>query len=96
MKPGKKRDLLVPLEPPYWVGTKRPSLEQDYYESADQDNVDITNSPITRFTDTGIVTEEKSTSAQRRGLSLKPSDYMMERTEQRNAQAKACLELVLP
>lgn len=60
MKPGKKRDLLVPLEPPYWVNTKRPSLEQDYYESADQDNVDITNSPITRFTETGIVTEEKS------------------------------------
>jgi cation diffusion facilitator CzcD-associated flavoprotein CzcO len=53
-----KRDLLAPLEPPYYISTKRPSLEQDYYESCDRENVDITNSPIVKFTKTGIVTED--------------------------------------
>ncbi|SMR43056.1 unnamed protein product [Zymoseptoria tritici ST99CH_1E4] len=53
-----KRDLLAPEEPPYYISTKRPSLEQDYYECCDQDNVDITNSPIVRFTKKGIVTED--------------------------------------
>ena len=32
MKNPQKRDLLAPLEPPYFISTKRPSLEQDYYE----------------------------------------------------------------
>ena len=53
MRDPKKRDLLAPLEPPYWLGTKRPSLEQDYYESADQPHVETTNSPIVGFTETG-------------------------------------------
>lgn len=69
-----KRDLLVPKDPPYYIGTKRPSLEQDYYvsaacprqynsadpskESCDRDHVDITTSPIVRFTRTGIVSED--------------------------------------
>lgn len=60
IKDPKKRDLLVPLEPPYFVGAKRPSMEQDYYEMCDQDNVEITNSPIRRFTETGITTDEKT------------------------------------
>lgn len=58
IKDPKKRDLLAPLEPPYYFGTKRPSLEQDYYEMVDQDNVAITNSPIVRISPTGIVTED--------------------------------------
>ena len=57
----KKRDLLAPLEPPYYLHTKRPSLEQDYYEMCDLPHVEITNSPITNFTETGIQTEEKHT-----------------------------------
>lgn len=53
-----KRDLLAPKEPPYHISTKRPSLEQDYYECADRDNVVITDSPISSFTETGIITED--------------------------------------
>ncbi|PPJ60671.1 hypothetical protein CBER1_03433 [Cercospora berteroae] len=53
-----KRDLLAPLEPPYFLNTKRPSFEQDYYECCDKDHVDITNSPIVKFTKNGIVTED--------------------------------------
>jgi cation diffusion facilitator CzcD-associated flavoprotein CzcO len=53
-----KRDLLAPEEPPYYISTKRPSLEQDYYECCDRENVDIVNSPIREFTETGIVTED--------------------------------------
>lgn len=59
MKDPKKRDLLAPLEPPYYLGTKRPSLEHDYYEMCDRDNVEITNSPITHFTESGIATADK-------------------------------------
>lgn len=61
LKDSKKAELLIPEEPPYWIGTKRPSLEQDYYEMCDQPHVEITNSPIKSFTETGIVTEEKET-----------------------------------
>lgn len=53
-----KRDLLAPKEPPYYISTKRPSLEQDYYESADRENVTITDSPIKCFTESGIITED--------------------------------------
>ncbi|KAF2486985.1 hypothetical protein BDY17DRAFT_288105 [Neohortaea acidophila] len=58
MKDGPKRELLAPLEPPYFISTKRPSLEQDYYEMCDLDHVTITNSPIVEFTETGIKTED--------------------------------------
>ena len=61
IKDPKKRDLLAPLTPPYYMHTKRPSLEQDYFESCDQPHVEITNSPIVSFTETGIQTEEKHT-----------------------------------
>ncbi|KAI0569010.1 Flavin-binding monooxygenase, partial [Pyrenophora tritici-repentis] len=57
-----KRDILAPLEQPYWVGTKRPSLEQDYYESIDRPNVkvvDLKKTPIKRFDVQGIVTGDK-------------------------------------
>jgi len=43
----------------HWFGTKRPSLEQDYYEMIDRDNVTVLNlkaTPIVRFTETGVLT----------------------------------------
>lgn len=54
-----KQELMAPKEPPYWFGTKRSPLENDYYECLDRENVDIVNlkeSPIKTFTETGIVT----------------------------------------
>lgn len=56
-----KRDLLAPLEPPHPFGTKRPSLEQNFYEICDQDNVHIVDtaaSPIAEITETGILTSD--------------------------------------
>lgn len=56
-----KKDLLAPLEPPHPFGTKRPSLEQDFYEQLDKPNVHIVSTketPIVEFTPTGIVTED--------------------------------------
>lgn len=61
MKNKGKRDVLVPVEPPYWFGTKRCPLEQDYYESMDRDNVDIVNlleTPIQRFNEKGILLDD--------------------------------------
>lgn len=56
-----KRDLLVPLEPPHpWMG-KRPSLEQDYYECMDRENVKIVNlrtNDIESFNENGIKTQD--------------------------------------
>jgi len=52
-----KRDIVAPLEQPHWFGTKRPSLERDYYEMIDRDNVKLVNlkqNPIDRFTENGI------------------------------------------
>ncbi|RMZ68335.1 dimethylaniline monooxygenase [Pyrenophora seminiperda CCB06] len=52
-----KRDIIAPLEQPYWFATKRPSLEQDYYEMLDRDNVKLIGlkkNPIDRFTANGI------------------------------------------
>ena len=54
-----KRDILAPLEPPHPFGTKRPSLEQDYYEQFNKPNVnvvDIKKNPIVEVKPTGIVT----------------------------------------
>lgn len=57
----RKRDLLAPLSPPHAFGTKRVSLEQDYYEMLDRpenDVVDVRKTPIMEFTETGIKTED--------------------------------------
>ncbi|KAF1959510.1 FAD/NAD(P)-binding domain-containing protein [Byssothecium circinans] len=57
----RKRDILAPLEPPHCFGTKRPSLEQNYYEMLDKqenDVVDIKKTPIVEVTETGIRTED--------------------------------------
>lgn len=59
-----KRDLLAPLEPPHPFGTKRPSLEQDYFEQFNKPNVyllDINTNPIIELTPRGIVTADKNT-----------------------------------
>ena len=53
-----KRDILVPLDQPYYIQAKRPGIEQDYYESCDRENVTVTNSPIKEFTKTGLLTED--------------------------------------
>ncbi|KIW92127.1 uncharacterized protein Z519_07111 [Cladophialophora bantiana CBS 173.52] len=62
MKDPFKRDVLAPLNQGHWFGTKRPSLEQDYYEMIDRDNVtvvDLTATPIVEFTETGIKTADE-------------------------------------
>jgi len=59
----RKRDILAPLEPIHPFGTKRPSLEQDYYEMFNKPNVDIVdvrNNPITEIKPDGIVTKDGS------------------------------------
>ncbi|KAL2883507.1 hypothetical protein SGCOL_001190 [Colletotrichum sp. CLE4] len=56
-----KRAILVPDKQPYPFGTKRSSLEQDYYECMDQENVQIVNvkkTAIREWTVRGIVTED--------------------------------------
>jgi cation diffusion facilitator CzcD-associated flavoprotein CzcO len=50
-------DILAPMEPIYPFGTKRPSLEQDYYDLFNQDNVaivDLRADPIDAVTPAGI------------------------------------------
>ncbi|KAI8253912.1 Baeyer-Villiger monooxygenase [Colletotrichum sp. SAR 10_77] len=56
-----KRAIVVPEEPPFPFATKRSSLEQDYYECLDQDNVEVVGvkrNPIRKFSKRGIVTED--------------------------------------
>jgi len=56
----RKRDILAPMDPPHPFGTKRPSLEQNYYECFNLPNIDvldIENDPIERLTPTGIRTK---------------------------------------
>ncbi|KAL1884899.1 hypothetical protein Plec18167_001555 [Paecilomyces lecythidis] len=48
---------LAPWEPPYPFGTKRPSLEQTFYEVFNQNNVELVSlkkNPISRVVPTGI------------------------------------------
>ncbi|THZ81453.1 FAD/NAD(P)-binding domain-containing protein [Aureobasidium pullulans] len=61
IKDQAKKDLVAPEKPPHPLGTKRPSLEQDYYECIDQDNVhlvDLKNNGIKRFVAEGVETED--------------------------------------
>ncbi|KAI4943946.1 hypothetical protein J4E91_009093 [Alternaria rosae] len=53
-----KREILAPLEPPHAFGTKRPSLEQNYYEMLDKPEnkvIDVNKNPIKEVTEKGIV-----------------------------------------
>lgn len=59
IKEPKISDLLAPMEPPYPFGTKRPSLEQGYFELFNQGNVnlvDLKSDPIEAITPNGIRT----------------------------------------
>ncbi len=52
-------ELLAPTEAPYPIGTKRPSLEQGYYECFNQANVelvDLHTTPIESITAAGVET----------------------------------------
>ncbi len=52
-------ELLAPTDPPYPFGTKRPSLEQNYYECFNLPNVDLVDvrrTPIETITPTGVRT----------------------------------------
>jgi cation diffusion facilitator CzcD-associated flavoprotein CzcO len=56
-----KRDILAPLEPPHPWGTKRPSLEQDFYETMDQPHVtivDVNKNAVKEVVPEGIITED--------------------------------------
>jgi cation diffusion facilitator CzcD-associated flavoprotein CzcO len=56
----KKRELLAPNDPPHPWGTKRPSLEQNFYEVVSLphiDIVDINQDKIVEVTEKGIKTE---------------------------------------
>jgi cyclohexanone monooxygenase len=55
-------EKLAPTEPPHPFGTKRPSLEQWYYEVFNQDNVvlvDLRDEPIEEITPTGVRTASR-------------------------------------
>ncbi|KZL87638.1 cyclopentanone -monooxygenase [Colletotrichum incanum] len=61
MRNPEKSANLVPNEQPFPVATKRSSLEQDYYECMDQDNVevvDVKKMNIREWTPQGIITED--------------------------------------
>ena len=63
MRPGKKRDLMAPPldKMPYYFGTKRSPLEQDYYEMVDKDSVDVVDmneKKLKSFTDKGMLFED--------------------------------------
>ncbi len=50
-------EILAPVEPPYPFGTKRPSLEQTYYDCFNRPTVDVVDlraTPIDTITPTGI------------------------------------------
>jgi cation diffusion facilitator CzcD-associated flavoprotein CzcO len=57
-----KREIVAPMEQPHWLGTKRASLEQDYYEMIDRPNVtvvDLKQTPILNLEEQGVRTSEK-------------------------------------
>ena len=64
VKNAAKQKILFPEEPPHPFGVKRPCLEQNYYETLDQDNVEIIDinesvgTPIKEFTEKGIKTAD--------------------------------------
>ncbi|KAJ5742425.1 uncharacterized protein N7511_011444 [Penicillium nucicola] len=64
MTDREKMELVAPLKQHMWIGTKRPSLEQDYYEMIDRPNVTLHNLkqfPIVEFDSNGLVTSDGKT-----------------------------------
>lgn len=62
IKDPKKAEIAAPIPQKTWFATKRPSLEQDYYDVLDRDNVklvDLKATPLQEFNEDGIVTSEK-------------------------------------
>lgn len=60
VKNPEKQKLLAPEKAPHPWGTKRPSLEQHFYETIDQDHVDIIDvneHPVIEVTEKGIKTD---------------------------------------
>ena len=61
IKDPRKRDIFAPLNAPHPFGTKRPSLEQDFYEQMDREENDVVpvkENPIVEVTETGIRTKD--------------------------------------
>jgi len=61
IKDERKADMIAPKVAPHYWGTKRPSLEQCYFEVVDDpknDVVDIKKTPVVEVTETGIKTED--------------------------------------
>ncbi|KAF8550520.1 cyclohexanone monooxygenase [Imleria badia] len=62
IKDPEKRDLLAPALAPHPFGTKRPSLEQRFYEVFNQENVDLVDikaTPILEIHENGLKTADK-------------------------------------
>ena len=62
IKDNATAEKLAPKIPPHAYGTKRPSLEQNYFEIFNQDNVtlvDVNQDPILEITKTGIKTKDQ-------------------------------------
>ncbi|EEP76970.1 predicted protein [Uncinocarpus reesii 1704] len=63
IKDPRKRDILAPLEPFHPFGTKRPSLEQNYYEIFNESHVDVIDlreRSIEKVTPNGILISDGS------------------------------------
>src|SRR3954470_8791008 len=61
IKDSELADKLAPMEAPHPFGVKRPSLEQNYYDLYNQDNVhlvDVAENPIDAVTPAGIRTRD--------------------------------------
>ncbi|KAK7530024.1 hypothetical protein BKA81DRAFT_420963 [Phyllosticta paracitricarpa] len=57
----RKRDLLAPLKKPHPFGTKRPCLEQNYFEQFNRPNVDVVDlrgNEIKEITEKGIMLQD--------------------------------------
>ncbi len=64
VKDPKKAALLAPEDPPHPWGTKRPSLEQNFYEVVSMPHVDIVDvhsNPIVEITEKGVKTADGNT-----------------------------------
>lgn len=62
IKDPEKRDLLAPAVAPHPIGSKRQSLEQNFYEILNQDNVDLVDlnaTPILEIRENGLKTANK-------------------------------------
>ena len=60
IKDASLHESLAPTDPPYPFGTKRPSLEQNYYDIFDRGDVslvDLKRDPLVQITETGVMTE---------------------------------------